>query len=114
MVVMRSGDAGVKAVQMVYAMGALLITGAQRMSRSLLLPLMVLCTWGSISLLMAGDAVDRFIDDAANEEKIARGDLLSTDDNLYLEYATPKNNVSGMPSIDQTIGMLARYRSFGR
>jgi spermidine synthase len=60
-------------------------------------------------VLMAGDAVDRFIDDSATEEQVARGDLLSTDDNLYLEYATPKNNVSGMPSIDQTIGMLARY-----
>jgi spermidine synthase len=64
-------------------------------------------------VLMAGDAVDRFIDDSATEEQVARGDLLSTDDNLYLEYATPKNNVSGMPSIDQTIGMLARYGAGG-
>jgi spermidine synthase len=64
-------------------------------------------------LLMAGAAVDRFIDDTASEERVARSDLLSTDDNLYLEYATPKNNVSGMPTIDQTIGMLARYGAGG-
>jgi spermidine synthase len=64
-------------------------------------------------LLMADQAVDRFIDDSARKEQVKRGDLLSTDDNLYLEYATPKNNVPGMPSIDQTTAMLARYRSAG-
>jgi spermidine synthase len=65
----------------------------------------------SSDLLMADDAVDRFIDDSAKEEHVQRGALLSTDDNLYLEYATPKNNVSGMPSIEQTTAMLARYGS---
>ncbi len=36
--------------------------------------------------------------------------LLATDHNLYLEYATPKNNVQGMPSIEDTIAVILRYR----
>ncbi|XXT16225.1 fused MFS/spermidine synthase [Sorangium sp. So ce429] len=59
--------------------------------------------------LMASDAdLDRFIADAAEDG----GPLLSTDDNLYLEYATPKGNV--LPygaSLDATLALLERYRT---
>ena len=65
--------------------------------------------WPAI-LLVADDALDRFVADSAREAKVSPEELLSTDDNLYLEYATPKNNVAGMPSIEQTIDMVARYR----
>jgi spermidine synthase len=61
-------------------------------------------------LLVMDDALDRFVADSAKEAEVSAPALWSTDDNLYLEYATPKNNVSGMPSIEQTIDMVARYR----
>lgn len=61
-------------------------------------------------LLVVDESLDKFIADSAAEEKLSIEDLFSTDDNLYLEYATPKNNVPGMPSIEQTIDMVARYR----
>ncbi|HMI89504.1 MAG TPA: fused MFS/spermidine synthase [Polyangiaceae bacterium] len=61
-------------------------------------------------LLVTDDALDRFVADSAKEAKVSPEELWSTDDNLYLEYATPKNNVAGMPSIEQTIEMVARYR----
>ncbi|MGK3960375.1 fused MFS/spermidine synthase [Sorangium sp. So ce118] len=59
--------------------------------------------------LMASDEdLDRFIADAAEDG----GPILSTDDNLYLEYATPKGNV--LPygaSLDATLALLRRYRT---
>jgi spermidine synthase len=61
-------------------------------------------------LLVMDEALDRFIADSAKEAEVSLQQLWSTDDNLYLEYATPKNNVAGMPSIEQTIDMVARYR----
>jgi len=61
-------------------------------------------------LLVVDDALDRFVADSAREANLPVDGLWSTDDNLYLEYATPKNNVAGMPSIEQTIDMVARYR----
>jgi spermidine synthase len=61
-------------------------------------------------LLLIDEALDRFISDSATEAQIGVDELLSTDDNLYLEYATPKNNISRVPSIFQTIDMLVNYR----
>jgi spermidine synthase len=61
-------------------------------------------------LLVVDGGLDRFVADSAKEAEVPIEGLWSTDDNLYLEYATPKNNVSGMPSIEQTIDMVARYR----
>ena len=61
-------------------------------------------------LLVMDEALDRFVADSAREARMTIEELWSTDDNLYLEYATPKNNVAGMPSIEQTIDMVARYR----
>ncbi|WP_437827592.1 fused MFS/spermidine synthase [Sorangium sp. So ce1153] len=59
--------------------------------------------------LMASDEdLDRFIAEAAEDG----GPILSTDDNLYLEYATPKGNV--LPygaSLDATLALLERYRT---
>jgi spermidine synthase len=61
-------------------------------------------------LLVMDEALDRFVADSAREADVPLEELWSTDDNLYLEYATPKNNVAGTPSIEQTIDMLVRYR----
>ena len=61
-------------------------------------------------LLLIDDTLDRFVTDAAAEAQISVEQLLSTDDNLYLEYATPKNNIGRVPSIFQTMDMIKRYR----
>ena len=61
-------------------------------------------------LLVTDEALDRFVADSAKEAQVSLEELWSTDDNLYLEYATPRNNVAGMPSIEQTIDMVARYK----
>jgi spermidine synthase len=61
-------------------------------------------------LLVSGEGLDRFIADTATHAGIPPGLLVSTDDNLYLEYATPKNNVAAVPSIDEMIAALTRYR----
>jgi spermidine synthase len=38
--------------------------------------------------------------------------VISTDDNLYLEYATPKGNVLNYDvSLRETLSLLERYRS---
>ncbi|WP_437275607.1 fused MFS/spermidine synthase [Sorangium sp. So ce375] len=60
------------------------------------------------ALVTSGDDLDRFVADAAEDG----GPILSTDDNLYLEYATPKGNV--LPygaSLDATLALLDRYRT---
>jgi spermidine synthase len=52
--------------------------------------------------------LDRFLDDTRASE----GLQLSTDDNLYLEYATPKGNVMNYDvSLKQTLQMLEAYRT---
>ncbi|WP_437644384.1 fused MFS/spermidine synthase [Sorangium sp. So ce362] len=59
-------------------------------------------------LVASGDDLDRLIADAAEDG----GPILSTDDNLYLEYATPKGNV--LPygaSLEAALALLERYRT---
>ena len=61
-------------------------------------------------LLLIDDALDRFVADAAADARIPALELVSTDDNLYLEYATPKNNTGRVPSIFQTMDLIKQYR----
>ncbi|WP_437606035.1 fused MFS/spermidine synthase [Sorangium sp. So ce834] len=59
-------------------------------------------------LVTSGDDLDRLVADAAEDG----GPILSTDDNLYLEYATPKGNV--LPygaSLEAALAFLSRYRT---
>jgi spermidine synthase len=57
--------------------------------------------------MLSGPELDRFIDDSATDG----GPIVSTDENLYLEYATPRGNVLGYDSsLDRTIELLERYR----
>lgn len=44
-------------------------------------------------LLITGDDLDRFLEDQAKQANLTVGQLVSTDDNLFLEYATPRGNV---------------------
>jgi spermidine synthase len=55
------------------------------------------------------DALDLFLEATAKEYGGTKGDLVSTDDNLYLEYRTPKNNV---PDADDWVPTLERIRKY--
>jgi spermidine synthase len=62
-------------------------------------------------LVLADETVDAFIDDVCRNEGLTREALVSTDDNLRLEYATPRNNV---PSATSVVDVLrARQRADG-
>ena len=61
-------------------------------------------------LVLADDTLDTFIDDVCAQTATPRAALLSTDDDLRLEYATPRNNVPGLPTIAETSMMLGRWR----
>jgi spermidine synthase len=58
-------------------------------------------------MVFSGAELERFVADTAADG----GPLISTDDNLYLEYATPKGNVLGYDaSLQSTLALLERYR----
>ena len=59
-------------------------------------------------LVASGPELDRLVADVAADG----GPIASTDDNLYLEYATPKGNVLDYnASLAATLDLLARYRT---
>jgi spermidine synthase len=58
-------------------------------------------------LVLADETMDAFIDDACQRGGFTRESLISTDDNLRLEYATPRNNV---PSAAAVIDALRAQR----
>jgi spermidine synthase len=60
--------------------------------------------------LVSGAGLDRFLDDVARELGVARAELLSSDDNLYLEYATPRGNTLPWSSREALVDRLLRYR----
>jgi len=55
--------------------------------------------------------VDAFLDDAKERFGTSFGDLVSTDDNLYLEYATPKLNVPSADDIPDTLAYLSTFKT---
>ncbi len=58
-------------------------------------------------LLISGDELRRFVSDSAGDG----GPVISTDENLYLEYATPKGNVMNYSrSLHEMLALLRRYR----
>ncbi|MFS8065812.1 MAG: spermidine synthase, partial [Byssovorax sp.] len=59
-------------------------------------------------LVASGPELDRFVAESAEGDE---PQPISTDDNLYLEYATPKGNVLNYDaSLDATLSLLDRYR----
>jgi spermidine synthase len=64
-------------------------------------------------LLSSGPELDRFVaESAAEDEKAGEDAPVSTDDNLYLEYATPKGNVLNYDaSLRECLTMLEAYRT---
>jgi spermidine synthase len=60
-------------------------------------------------LLLSDAELDALVADIAASEG---GPILSTDDNLFLEYATPKGNVLEYKrSLEDTLALLERYRT---
>ncbi len=50
-------------------------------------------------LVLADETMDAFIDDVCQKGGFTRASLVSTDDNLCLEYATPRNNVPSAAAV---------------
>jgi spermidine synthase len=62
--------------------------------------------------MLTPDGLDRLIADYRNDTGLAPSELVSTDDNLFLEYSTPKGNVREYDeSIADNEAFLGRYRA---
>ncbi len=61
-------------------------------------------------ILLDEKGIDAFVQDVAHEHGLSVDDLVSTDENLFLEYATPKANVPTADDIPDTIAYLKAYR----
>ncbi|HVH45688.1 MAG TPA: fused MFS/spermidine synthase, partial [Labilithrix sp.] len=62
-------------------------------------------------VLMDESGVDAFIQDTRDRLHLSSADLVSTDDNLFLEYATPRMNVPSADDIADTLEYLRSYRT---
>lgn len=62
-------------------------------------------------ILLTGPGVDAFLAQAARDAGLPVESLLSTDDNLYLEYATPRGNVLPWGFREELISKIAAHRS---
>ena len=54
--------------------------------------------------------IDAFVRDVAEEHGTVTPALLSTDENLFLEYATPRANVPTADDTPDTLAYLSAYR----
>jgi spermidine synthase len=61
--------------------------------------------------ILAFDAgLDAFLDESARVAALERSALISTDESLYLEYATPRGNVLPWATREALVGELRRFR----
>ncbi|NUP05967.1 MAG: fused MFS/spermidine synthase [Polyangiaceae bacterium] len=61
-------------------------------------------------VLVTTEGLDAFIEEVAKENGKRPSDLVSTDDNLYLEYATPRGNVLPWSSREDLVARLRQHR----
>jgi spermidine synthase len=61
-------------------------------------------------VLVLGAGLDQFLEESAREAGEPVSELLSTDSNLYLEYATPRGNVLPWAARDALVANLHRHR----
>ncbi len=61
-------------------------------------------------VLVMNDGIDRFLARAANERHESLADWVSTDENLYLEYATPRGNVLPWSAREELVAELQSFR----
>lgn len=62
-------------------------------------------------VLVADADLDRFLEDTAREAGQPLRELISTDGNLYLEYATPRGNVLPWSAREELVRKIAEYRT---
>ncbi len=61
-------------------------------------------------VLVMDQGLQRFLEDTAKEEREPLDALISSDDNIYLEYATPRGNVLPWSAREELVANLQRYR----
>jgi spermidine synthase len=61
-------------------------------------------------ILVADDDLDRFLADSARDAGEPLSELVSTDGNLYLEYATPRGNVLPWSSREDLVKKICEFR----
>ncbi|MBK9264169.1 MAG: fused MFS/spermidine synthase [Polyangiaceae bacterium] len=61
-------------------------------------------------VLVTREGIDAFIADAAREAGVPQESLIATDDNLVLEYSTPRGNVLSWMSREEMVARLVKYR----
>jgi spermidine synthase len=61
-------------------------------------------------VLVVDAGLERFLESAARQAAVPLAELVSTDDNLYLEYATPKGNILPWSARDRLVSELRRHR----
>lgn len=60
-------------------------------------------------LLVENQGLDRFLEETAARSGVSMENLVSTDDNLYLEYATPRGNVLPWSAREVLVADLKRF-----
>jgi len=60
--------------------------------------------------LVTDKGLDRFLSASADQAGVPLDQLVSTDDNLYLEYATPRGNVLPWSAREKLVAKLKRFR----
>jgi spermidine synthase len=61
-------------------------------------------------ILAIDHGLDRFLEDSAKEAEVPFSELVSTDDNLFLEYETPRGNVLPWEAREELVRLLRDYR----
>ena len=61
-------------------------------------------------ILTLGTGLDEFLEESARAENVPLDDLISTDQSLYLEYATPRGNVLPWETRTVLVNDLLRFR----
>ncbi len=62
-------------------------------------------------VLVVDADLDRFLEDSAREAGQPLSELVSTDGNLYLEYATPRGNVLPWSAREELVSKIREFRS---
>jgi len=60
-------------------------------------------------VLLTEDGLDRFIENVAGTRGVPPAELVSTDDNLFLEYETPRGNVLPWSAREELVATLRTY-----
>ena len=62
-------------------------------------------------IVLDESGIDNFLGDTTDRTGTELPDLISTDDNMFLEYATPKTNVPSADDIPDTLKYLGAFRT---